>query len=144
MTTRANSRSGSELRPVLVDGLLGIQNEGNDEAVYWQNIPLSGCFALCGCSVLNWISTPKLQPLTIQDVIVYRSLSANAQTHDWGLPIYDASQIGLGLVRPEDANTHPDNLPKMTNYPWQKGTSFSVPCLKLKGGTSNIPGHGAG
>lgn len=85
-----------------------------------------GAVALCGCSVLNLIPTPTLQALTIQDVIVHRPLSANAQTHDWGLPVYDPSQIGLGLVKPEDANTNPDDLPQNDELSLAEGEYLSL------------------
>jgi hypothetical protein len=101
---------------------------------YIRKIPLFiGSIALCACSVLNNVlvpqisaPTPTLQPLTIQDIIVHHPLLANSQVRDWGLKIYDTSQIGVGFVRPENLNTPPVELPQNDELYLAEGQSLSL------------------
>jgi hypothetical protein len=69
------------------------------------------------CSASVQPIQPTFPPLTIQDLVMHHTLSKETWIAHWtpeegGVKIYDASQAGIGFVRPEDRYTPPNQLPQ--------------------------------
>ncbi len=78
-------------------------------------------FIISACSVFPSVKSPQLTAAEVGDVIFHPSFSDEVIVHTWSVQegkttVYDSSQLSMGLLRIEDKNTPPNQLPQNDEF----------------------------